>query len=207
MQDLPIDTLLDDLGYGTPELRAAARTALEAGGLTRPGKQRIAEAKREPARAALAAAVLAACADCAPAAAAEAPERHVVVVEREHCAICGGSSNERAIAALEAACAEAGVRRVVVVGGSPGTRADLRGRIRGLELRLVDGVSRRTLKQARDDLAWADLVVVWGATEIDHKTSALYTGANVVTCQRRGVTSLVETVLTRLRPPLRSRAR
>jgi hypothetical protein len=199
MQDLPIDALLDDLGYGTPELRAAARTALEVGGLTRPGKRRIAAAKREPARAALAAAVVAACADCAPSAAADDPARRVVVVDPERCGICGGSSNERAIAALEAACAGAGVRRLVVVGGSPGTRADLRGRVRGLELRLVDGVARRTLRQARDDLAWADLVVIWGATEIDHKTSALYTGANVVTCQRRGVTSLVETVLTRLK--------
>jgi len=206
MQDLPIDALLDDLGYGTPELRAAARTVLEADGLTRPGKQRIAAAKREPARAALAAAVVAACADCAPAAAEDAARR-VVVVEPERCAICGGSSNERAIGALEAACADAGVRRVVVVGGSPGTRADLRGRVRGLDLRLVDGVARRTLRQARDDLAWADLVVIWGATEIDHKTSALYTGANVVTCQRRGVTSLVETVLTRLKGPTARGAR
>jgi hypothetical protein len=203
MQDLPIDALLDDLGYGTPELRAAARSALEAGGLTRPGKQRISAAKREPARAAIAAAVVGACADCAPAAVAEDPERRVVVVVKERCAICGGSSNERAIAALETACAEAGVRRLVVVGGSPGTRGDLRGRVRKLELRLVDGVTRRTLRQARDDLAWADLVVIWGATEIDHKTSALYAGPNVVTCQRRGVTSLVETVLTRLSPRAR----
>ena len=57
---------------------------------------------------------------------------------------CGGSDNSRALTELGEACAAAGMRRLVVVGGTPSFREDF-ATVRGeLELRLVDGTTRRT---------------------------------------------------------------
>jgi hypothetical protein len=91
------------------------------------------------------------------------------------------------------------MRRVVVVGGSPGTHDELRSLVAGgLELRLVAGTERRTSRDAKADLAWADLVVVWGGTELDHKVSKLYArgrGDHVVTCSRRGIAAMAATMV------------
>lgn len=55
----------------------------------------------------------------------------------------------------------------------------------------------QTGRDAKADLAWADIVVVWDGTELDHKVSRLYTDARdrrVVTCQRRGIAALAATL-------------
>lgn len=51
------------------------------------------------------------------------------------------------------------------------------------------------------DLAWADVIMVWGGTQLDHKVSKLYTDArrpNVVTCSRCGIAALAQTVTEHL---------
>src|SRR5262249_6039895 len=73
-----------------------------------------------------------------------------------------------------------------------------------LELRLVDGTERRTLGQARLDLEWADLVLLWGGSELDHRVSTLYTGAppqlrrKLVHASKRGIAALLEAAVVRL---------
>jgi hypothetical protein len=100
---------------------------------------------------------------------------------------------------MSAACASAGIRRLVVVGGSPDTRRELGALAGRLELRAVDGTERRTRAQADGDLAWADLVLVCGATELAHRVSGLYTGARtstpVITSSRRGVEAIAGAVV------------
>ncbi len=39
---------------------------------------------------------------------------------------------------------------------------------------MVDGMLRRTETQARHDLEWADLVLVWCGTELHHKVIGQY---------------------------------
>jgi len=117
--------------------------------------------------------------------------------------VCGGQQNRAEVDRAIAALAARGMRRLVVVGGSPGTHGELRELVRTrLELRIVSGTDRRTGRDAKADLAWADLVVVWGATELNHQVSKLYTGGkprHVVTCPKRGITALARTIVEALR--------
>jgi hypothetical protein len=204
--DLDIEAWLSALGFDLPEGRTAARAALEAAGLTRPGKARMSTAKEDRARGVLEGAFFLHCATPACIAAAAASGRvGVRTGQRPRCAHCGGSDNRRAEAALLAACQRAGVRRLVVVGGSPSVREELRDALSSaLELRLVDGTERRSLAQARQDLEWAELVLLWGGSELDHRVSTLYSGSppalrrKLVHATKRGIAALLESAVAHL---------
>lgn len=206
MSDVPIADLLAGLGLAGADA-AAARGALEAAGLTNPRKTRISTGKVEAARAAVDAAFARLCRACA--AAGDPSGRRVLEVPAAACTRCSGSRASRALAELVAACSGAGIARLVVVGGSPDIRRELAAALSPpLELRLVDGTARRTRSEAQGDLAWADLVLVCGATELAHKVSTLYTRgggpAPVVTSPRRGVEAIAGEVVEYVRR-LRSR--
>ena len=125
------------------------------------------------------------------------------------CSVCGGSVNERARARIYAACVASGARHLVVVGGSPRSREELTGTggrwereviaPLGIEWRLIDGTARHTETAARANIAWADVVVIWGPTQLGHKVSTLYTGsgghARTVTCGLRGFGALADTIV------------
>ncbi len=198
--DVSLDELLADLGYRTESARRAARAALEAAGLTNARKQRIAAPKLPLVKATLDQSCVLVCerASCRDAAVASA-KTIVAVAQATDCSVCGGSENRAAIDRAVDALARRGWRRVVVVGGSPGTHHDLADLVGDrFELRLVDGTERRTSREAKADLAWADLVIIWGGTELDHKVSKLYTDARdprVVVCARRGIAALASTAI------------
>lgn len=195
--DVEIESFLSELGLEAEQARRA-RAALEESGLTNPRKQRLSAAKLPAARAALDARFARLCRQCAPLAGSG---REVLSVRPERCERCGGSANRRALDELASACTRAGVRRMVVVGGSPSVRRELATLAGALELRLVDGTERRTSAQAANDLAWADLVVVCGASELAHRVSTLYTrerSARLVVSPRRGVEAIAESVLEHL---------
>ena len=204
--DVDIDAWLSTEGFDLPEGRTRAREALEAAGLTRAGKARMSAAKEERARSVLDEQLFKHCATPAcVAAAARSGRAPVRTGHRTACASCGGSDNRRAEEALLEACQRAGVRRLGIVGGSPSVREELRDALSPrLELRLVDGTERRTLNQARLDLEWADLVLLWGASELDHRVSTLYTGAppalrrKLVHTSRRGIAALLEAAVVHL---------
>jgi len=204
--DRDIDAWLSERGLSLPDSRARARSALEEVGLTRAGKQRISEEKLARAGSLLDARFFPHCGAAACLEAARTSAREPLhVTPRGHCAHCGGSDNRRAERAFLEACAHTGVRRLVVVGGSPAVREELEDKLgRRLELRMVDGTERRTGNQAQGDLEWADLVLVWGATELHHKVSSHYTQPGtphrhkVVHVVRRGVAALLEAGITHL---------
>ena len=196
VSDVPISEFLASLGL-TGADGERGRAVLEQAGLTNPRKQRLSEPKLGPARAAIDARLARFCASCA--ARTDAGGREVVVVVPAACARCGGSRNDRALTELVEACASAGLRRIVVVGGSPDVRRELGAVAGGPELRLVDGTERRTKAEAARDCAWADLVVIAGASELAHRVSNLYKGeacdAPVVTAARRGVEAIATAVV------------
>lgn len=200
MDDVPIDDLLRSLGLSA-DAASRARGVLEAAGITNPRKVRISAAKVERARAVVDAAFARLCRECGPR--TDAGGREVVEVPPAACARCGGSRNDRALGELAEACRVAGIRRLVVVGGSPDIRRELGALAGSLELRLVDGTRRRTRAEAQRDLDWADLVVVGGSSELGHKVSSLYTGAGsttpVVTVPRRGVEAYAAAVVEHAR--------
>lgn len=206
MPDLAIDDLLRNEGFGSTHARAAAREVLEAAGLTRPGKQRIAAEKLNRARDALNAAIVAHCSkpECMAAVAHDA--RRSVEVEPAHCSICTGSNNRRALRRMAHACAAAGVHRLLIVGGRPPAYVELERTLAGapLELRFVDGTQHLpNLNDALQDCAWADLLVVWAPTPLPHKVSLLYRAevcnvAHRVMVHRRGLEALAGEVVTHL---------
>lgn len=115
------------------------------------------------------------------------------------CVVCQGSVNERARKRVLVACHRSGVRRLVVVGGSPRAREELWGDYEerrpdgsrsgiGVEWRLVDGTGRPNEREARANLDWADIVVIWATTQLDHKVSMLYVNGRhprTITCAQR----------------------
>ncbi|HET7044537.1 MAG TPA: hypothetical protein VFI37_06785 [Gaiellaceae bacterium] len=193
---------IDDLlrgEYGlSPADAALARAALEQARLTNPRKQAISLEKLERVQDVLAERLQLLCAACATAAASD--HRPLLAVRPEHCERCAGSHNRRAVRELVAACAATGVRRLVFVGGSPSFRQELGRLVDGrLELRLVDGTRRATKAGAQQDIAWADVVVVCGATELSHKVSNLYTDEpaarrKLVQTRRRGIEAIADEV-------------
>jgi hypothetical protein len=198
-QDEPLHDLFSDLGYGGHN-EAAARKALEEAGLTRPGRQAIAASKRERATATLRERFVLACQRVPCQKAGQADGRALLVPSRNgDCEFCGGSDNRQATERLCSALLAKGQRRLVVIGGSPAARETLRTLIgTRLQLRLVDGVARRTRVEAKADMLWADLIVIWGGTQLDHKVSTLYTDFNdgkVVAVHRRGIAALVDELL------------
>jgi hypothetical protein len=205
--DVEIDGWLLGVGFGPGPARQAARAALEEAQLTRMGKARMSEQKLERATAELDARFSLHCASPACAEAARRSGRYVLpAATKALCPHCGGSDNARAARDLVAACAGAGVRRLLVVGGSPSVREELRAALgTALELRCVDGTERRTQERARSDLDWADLVLLWGGTELDHKVSTHYAHppagqrGKLVHVAKRGIAALLSAAVEHLR--------
>jgi hypothetical protein len=196
VQDRRIEDVLAELGL-VGDAAARARAILHEEALTNPRKERISVDKVERVRTAIDRHFARLCQACATR--TDAAGREVVTVAPAACPRCGGSDNARALAELAERARAAGLRRLVVVGGSPNFREAFAEVSDSLELRLVDGTTRRTKADARRDVDWADVVVVLGATELAHKVSSLYTddprgkGKTVVTA-RRGVSAIAEEV-------------
>ena len=148
------------------------------------------------------------CGDCPG-----ADARAVLRVPRSRCEVCGGSDIRREARRFVDACLNHGTTRVTIVGGSPKYHRQLRELVqhRVLKLRLVPGDARRSLRQARDDLRGSDLVIIWGATVLDHATSAPYTQQRELgrlhTVQQRGITSMLGAVVDHLSSSARPRGR
>src|SRR6188508_1046310 len=102
MADTAIADFLKAEGFVSPVSAAAARTVLEAAGLTRPGKARMVDEKRDRARDALTLAVVRHCSDPACVTAAAQDGRRLLETDKPHCAICSGSNNTRALRRMAA---------------------------------------------------------------------------------------------------------
>jgi len=205
-RDLPIEKLLRELGFHTPTSQLAARAALEEAGITRSGKGRIAEWKRDEAAAAIAARITLICSACREAglAGTDLLAAAIVAGPGDDCAICGGSANRRGALLFLRACAAADYRRVVVVGGSDDIRRELPLLLGdGLDVRVIEGTVARPRRDAQRDIDGADVVLLLGSTELDHTVSAVYASPKTVATNQRGIGAL----LTEAAGKIRDRAR
>ena len=205
MSDLSLVGVLKDLGITSPTSQNSARSALvDAGTISRrPNRVNIAAGKVDAARSVLEAAFLWHCGngDCRRAAAVSSAP--TLLVERPRCGICGGSGDRSALRRLGKAATKAGVTRILVVGGTETKWREIRsGSPAGLEWRFVDGVKSRDDRHFRGDRRWAEVIVLWSSTPLDHRVSSHFTGKNdgrVVTVSRRGIASLADAVSARIR--------
>jgi hypothetical protein len=163
-KDLPIAKLLRECGYASDAAQAAGRQALEDAGVTRAGKERIAEWKRADAEAALRARVT---------------------------LLCEGSANRRGALIFARACARARFHRVIFVGGSPDIRRELPALLPDLDVRVVDGTIARPGRDVQREMDGCDVVVLLGSTEINHTVSATWAGPKTVSTQSRGISAFL----------------
>lgn len=190
--DIAKSELLRELGFGGST--ALYEAALQRAGLSNPRKPRISISKRDAVIEVLAAEFLRVCSrgDCSNRAPSIAGGREVVpAATQADCEVCGGSVNRGGVEEMLAAFSQSGWSKLCIVGGNPATREDVRRRVGSrMELRLIDGTRARNQSDADADCAWADLVVLWGSTELAHKVSERYRGKNVIICPRRGLAEL-----------------
>jgi hypothetical protein len=98
-------------------------------------------------------------------------------VEPARCEVCGGSDIQRAAHGFMRACAAANIVRVRFVGGSPNYRTKLAALFPAggsLTVHTTLGDKRVRLNKSRSQQRGDDLVIIWGATELDHATSGAY---------------------------------
>lgn len=132
-------------------------------------------------------------------------ETVIVRVSPERCEITGGSDIQAEFRRFVDACARAQAGQITIVGGSPAYRRQLTHLAapfaRHLKLKLVDGTKRREKRRAEADKRNSALVVIWGATELDHSVSAVYTsgsGDKVLTVRHRGISGMLAQVTEHL---------
>ena len=101
---------------------------------------------------------------------------------------------------MVAAMSDAGLTKLLVAGGSPGTRGDLERLCEGrVGLRFITEETPPGRKTIRGLLDWSDIAAIWTSSEISHKATACLRGAKVVRVPRRGVAALAAFVRDRCR--------
>ena len=196
---VPLEALLEALRVPLRD-RGRVRALLEDRGLTRPGKTGIAADKAAAVEQLLARTYTWLCDACQVAEELPVGDPSLLSVGRDDCAGCQGSDDLRALRAMGDACARAGVRRIVVLGGSPTVRRRLRELdYTGVEVRFVEGDVSRAARRADANKAWADLLIVIASSHLPHKVSLPYTQDlairhKLITVPRRGLAALAEAI-------------
>jgi hypothetical protein len=175
---IEIAEFLADEGFSNPEAAARARALLELEGKTRTGRQRIALAKVHDASRLLRETLARTCQTCLCLHPEACSGREPVIVRPEDCETCVGSNSRRAARAAIRALQHAQIRDVLVVGGWPAHVVELREALNhpAIELRTIAGrKGQRSVAEVERDLSWADVLVVWSDTPLDHSLSKPYT--------------------------------
>jgi hypothetical protein len=201
---IPIDELLQHMGFAAPASRRRARAVLESARLTNARKSAIARYKIPAVEEALAAAFVRVCGEACAGLARDG--RDAVVVEQSSCEICGGSNNQRAVLSFVRTMRRRRLSRLLVVGGTGRQQTDLEQLLAGsgVEVRCVDGTrTSHSQRDAESNLRWAQIVAIWGPTPLRHAVSNLYTQAQpphprVVSVARRGIEALCQELLVNL---------
>lgn len=196
---LSVKDALAQLGLVDAGALDQARAALAEAGVLNPKKQRVSKDKLGRMQSQLEERFHMCCAnaECR----SRSQGRAVLAVQRHACSVCGGSNTQRAVEQALAACTQAGIGKVCVVGGSPAVREELARRMgRHFKLTLVDGTQSPDSHQARAHVRGHDVVMIAGASELDHKLSGVYemwrAEGTIITVSRRGVEAMAEALGT-----------
>ncbi|MCB9537738.1 MAG: hypothetical protein H6704_15915 [Myxococcales bacterium] len=115
----------------------------------------------------------------------------VRVDDEARCGVCRGSADRRWFARMVQECSRGGVRRLLVIGGSPATHQLLRELSQGqpVDLRLVAADEPTSVARAQGRVEGCDVLVVWSAWVVDPDVTAPYTQA--ADAQTRPVVSVL----------------
>jgi hypothetical protein len=99
-----------------------------------------------------------------------------------------------------AACHGARVQRVLVIGGEPEARQSLVQLLLALEIRAIDGVGELTDDHANRLADWADVVALWGPTELHRSVTEHFVAgrlrSTVVVVDKPGIAALLDETST-----------
>lgn len=202
MPDISIAKMLKDFGIAAPGAQRSARQALAEAGIIsrRPNRTNIASEKVDRAREVLEGTFLWHCGNGDCRRRAEGAPR--LLVDQAHCTICGGSKDRSALEGMVSALAAANLTKVLVVGGSEAKgREILQKSPSGVDWRFVDGTKSKDDRYFRPARRWADIIVIWGSTVLDHKVSSHFEGKGddrVITVNRRSIGALADEVIEHL---------
>ncbi len=194
--------MFKDFGITAPGAQKSAREALSRAGIisSRPNRTNIASEKVDRAREALEAAFLWHCGngDCRR----QAEASPSLLVDQAHCTICGGSKDRSSLTSMASALADANVSRVLVVGGTEAKTREIREKSPpGVEWRFVDGTRSKDDRYFRHNRRWAEIIVIWGSTVLDHRVSSHFESKGddrVITVTRRSIGALADAVVEHL---------
>ncbi len=197
MKNRPISVFLRSLGVSGAEQQTVARAVLEDESFTNPRKTNMAVEKEPAAEDALRRRLAFHCATTTCSDTLELDEidaespRQLLLVEREACEVCGGSSDRRALNEMATAMTAAGLARAVVVGGTDQKAARiLELSPPSLQWRFVDGLGHVNQRDADSDLRWGDVILIWARTPALHRVTNLYDGPRTITVPTTGITAL-----------------
>ena len=197
MKNRPITVFLNSLGISGVEQQAIARAVLEDGGFTRAGRTNMAVHKEPAAEESLEAHLAFHCSDSMCRENLHEQERQVsepralILVERDACEVCGGSTDRRALNEMAAAMSGAGLSRAVVVGGTNPKWARIRQIApQSVKWRFVNGLGNANQRDAASDLKWGDVILIWAGTPAQHRVTNLYAGPRTITVPTTGIAAL-----------------
>lgn len=203
---LAIAGLLAELGFVALASQRRARKHLEAAALTNPSKKNIQRSKRDAVEEVVRTRIARSCGSPACERVLASSGREVIEVDAPFCEVCRGSEGERALLEMADALVAAGRPRLLILGGSPGSRTYIRDTLRGrpIHLELLEGDRPTGEKRARELSAGADVIVIWGGTILDHKVSQPFVdfgefSGKRITVAQRGAGSLARGVIEHLR--------
>ena len=206
MTDIPIDNMLADFGIAHSEHQSARSMLFEWGVIQRsPHRVNIARHKVDDAREVLEAAFLWHCnnGECRQAARDDTgggEDLPRLLVAQERCRICGGDPSASVLGQAGQALTGAGIDRILVVGGTEAKEREIRQKSPPeLAWRFVDGKRVRDDRYYQPHRDWAQVIVIWQSTPLDHKVSDHFDGkgdARVITVRRRGVTAIAQELIS-----------
>jgi hypothetical protein len=204
MAAMTLANFLRDSGLATEAMQGAIQPVLRSQGMFLKGQHRLDATMQQRVKQCLEQHTLRHCAHptCVALAAARVGERTALVVDEQHCEICDGSNQRRAIRELYAALRAHGITRLLIVGGTRRQHQLLDDLAceEGIELRTVDGSGRaHSQREAIPRVAWAQMLVIWSGTPLGHKVSIVYEQAPPppvkVTIDRPGIEALCHRAL------------
>ena len=201
---VPLVEMLSRLGVVEMAQQAQAIAALQDAGVIscKPNRTGIASSKEPRVREVLHRAFVLHCrrGDCQRE--ADASGRPALLVDDAYCRATGHQPREHLLAEVAEALNALGCRNLLLVGGSPRYERELsKVAPPSLSLRFVDGKRKRDERAHQKHKAWADLIVIWGSTILDHAVSQHFVNGRdgwVITVPGRGIEAMLRDVLCAL---------
>ena len=202
MTDYPIDDMLKDYGITNKDSQRNARIALFTAGIIQktPDRANIACDKINRARETLTDQFRWHCnnGECRRIA-GEIVALPLLLVEQHACSICQGNPSSSKLDLMADVAIAAGKRRIAVVGGTEKKEREIRRKSpQGMEWRFIDGSTVRDGRYYRAHRQWADIIIIWQSTPLDHRVSSHFDGKGddrVITVRRRGIDCLANEIM------------